>query len=115
MVGITVALSATVGTMVLGFENELGERAPQAAVDFEFDGGTVTVTHAAGAPLPEDRVEVVDTDTTTDLTASPVADDRYEAGDVIASGPVESGETVRVVWVSADGEHSVTVGVAKVP
>ena len=136
MVAITVILAAVIGTFVLGLGDQVQSTSPQASFSFDFDSsvhdattagdqdlfvgsddgtsssdeaGELTVTHEGGDEVVDSRMEATDDDGNGpyDLYAS--------AGNDVTAGQsdsfiVGSDDTVRVVWSSADGESSATLG-----
>jgi flagellin-like protein len=114
MVAITVILAAVIGSFVLNLGGSLQQSAPQASFDFEYDASTVNVTHASGDSLTESQITVSESNTSSSL--SPVSGDgTYTAGDEIANGTYDPGETIRVVWESETGENSATLSTSTAP
>jgi len=136
MVAITVILAAVIGTFVLGLGEQVESTSPQVSMSFDFDSsvhdatvdgdqdlfvgsddgtassdqaGKLTATHAGGDKFVDSRVEATDDDGNGPY-------DLYGSGgnDVTAgeseSFIVGSDDTVRIVWTSADGESSATLG-----
>lgn len=114
MVAITVILAAVIGTFVLNLGGSLQTQSPQSSIGFDYGDSTVTITHETGDALEESNIEVKDSNSTTSITTT-AGDGTYSAGDEIASGSFESGETIRVVWNSPDGEASATIGKSVAP
>ena len=137
MVAITVILAAVIGTFVLGLGDQVQSTAPQASFNFEFSGGannSLTVTHDGGDSIPANQLNAsvngaVDgsgTALTFGSNGSPAATDGdlFNSGDVAAgssdtldtkdfdtTGDTDlSGASVRVVWTSASGDNSATLG-----
>jgi flagellin-like protein len=124
MVAITVILAAVIGTFVLGLGDQVQDTSPQASFNFDFSStstGEVTITHDGGDTLEGDRLTVVNSDSWS-------SEPSFASGDVGAgtsvtgtngdgSGSAEawSGEEVRVVWESADGSNSATLGQTEAP
>ena len=136
MVAITVILAAVIGTFVLGLGNDLQQSSPQATFSQNFDPGpdpgnnTLTIAHSTGNSLQSDRVSViVGSDTIYDdgSTNAPSGTDvSGPSGDTISAGDTityeedgtdvfESGDSVRVVWQSENGENSATLFQGEVP
>jgi flagellin-like protein len=114
MVAITVILAAVIGSFVLNLGGSLQQSAPQASFDFEYDASTVNVTHASGDSLTESQITVSESNTSSSL--NPVSGDgTYTAGDEIANGTYDPGETIRVVWESETGENSATLSTSTAP
>lgn len=103
MVAITVILAAVVSVFVLGIGDTVSETTPQASFTFDFDeeNETVTVTHTGGTTIDSDRIEVVAGDNTGTWSS-----DSVSSGSVSDSVEYESGDEVRVVWTSQDGQSS---------
>jgi flagellin-like protein len=124
MVAITVILAAVIGTFVLGLGDQVQSSAPNANFQFEYDtpnADQVTVTHNGGQDIDPSNVEVSagtavawgsadggDTSASTIDTGTSVFFDYSSIG---ASG----GDTVRVVWISPNGDSSNTIGSSTVP
>ena len=112
LVLVTVALAGIVSTLIFGLTDDVSQSAPNADVTFQPTGdGTIAVTHAGGNTLDRGTVEVV----YTNQTGSTVRESwqtPVKAGDSPESSPfnVKAGTTIRVVWLSADGGQSYTVG-----
>ncbi|WP_276259555.1 type IV pilin [Haloglomus litoreum] len=132
LVAVVVLLSSTVGTVALGLTEGLSSSPPRAVLAFEFEerggskdqglddgaavesgrGGDLTITHAGGDVLPGNDLRLRDDDG-GDLAfpGGPVGlfgDPPYpvSAGDSVEV-PVNSDDTVRVVWVGEEGETAV--------
>lgn len=76
LVAITVLLAATVGTMVMGFADDIGgpEGEPDANMSIAVDGlnESVTVTHEGGDDLEAERLRI-----DGDVEGAPVTWDEY--------------------------------------
>ncbi|POG57565.1 type IV pilin [Haloferax marisrubri] len=150
MVAITVILAAVIGTFVLGLGGQTAT-APQASFEFDLndldqsgtiDGTTVTdsltITHASGNSIDEDRLTIT---STGDFTVS--KDGGSAAADAVTSSELQafagiseddviqagtswtifgyngtgvdlastdlSDQTFRIVWTSESGENSATL------
>lgn len=114
MVGITVTLSTVAGSMMLGFTEQLNEPSPQASLTYEYEGGNVTITHESGDSIAESQVEIVDSNASTDLNRT-TNDGTYHAGDVIATGPFDPGEHIRVIWRASEEGFTMTLGQSRAP
>lgn len=103
VVAVTAVLGAVLGAAVLDLG---GERSavPQVSLAFEYDGTTVTITHQGGDPVEADRLTVVETGATDDVTVD--GSQAVTAGEVLASGSYEAGETIEVVWRGPEGDAS---------
>ncbi|MWG32941.1 type IV pilin [Halomarina oriensis] len=109
MVAITVILAAVIASLTLGL-GDSAQTAPTAKFDFEQTGtlsdGTaeVTVSHASGATIANERVDVVYG------TDDEKFGEEVSAGTstVVDSGEISSGsaEEIKVVWTSEDGSTS---------
>jgi FlaG/FlaF family flagellin (archaellin) len=134
MVGITVLLAATAGTFFMGIGDEQPDKAPQVAVQFDYENPTtgsdsLTVVHNGGDTVPAAQLEIVVTgasDGTGTIDArktwaelgSYAPQDDIAAGQAVVvdastlgeSGLDLEGATVEVVWVPADGSRSFTLG-----
>ena len=126
MVAITVVLAAVVGTYVLDLSENVGTT-PQAKFDFDYRGGTLTVTHGGGDPISAAELNVTSTtefgyydgswsgsaeNATSISFAEMGASDEVSAGTSVvvrpASGDFDA-ESVRVVWQDADTGKSATL------
>lgn len=105
---VLFVLSAVIGTFVLGVGSEQ-TTVPQASFDFDYDAGTVTVTHAGGDTYDADAVEVYvggeRRGTWSDLAAA----QRIEPGSQLRIDDVASGDRIRLVWNGPEGDRSTTV------
>jgi flagellin-like protein len=139
MVAITVILAAVIGTFVLGLGDQVQSSAPNANFQFEYDGnftssvdtGVVDITHNGGQDITSDNLEVafgsastVDSfsgDWTSDTISTGDSESFYETSAsttdtaISGGGGLEPGDTVRVVWVSPNGDSSNTIGSSTVP
>ncbi|WP_049987605.1 type IV pilin [Halobellus rufus] len=118
MVAITVILAAVIGAFVLNLGQGLQQTAPQASFGFDYTDTNVTITHESGDSIDAERL------TTTGLAVDPVNWDGHNGltGTVSAGTSAEfnntqnwQGETVRVVWESADGSSSATLSRSTAP
>ena len=138
MVAITVILAAVIGTFVLGLGDQVQQTTPRTSFGFDTaDQKTnVTITHESG-----DTIAASDLNVTTAVNFSwednPGANKTSagwdtidtDAGDVTAGSSVTigagnytvsgdesfAGETIRVVYNSADSDTSSTLGRFEVP
>lgn len=114
-VGIGGSLLVAGGCLRLG-TSEDGGGAGEAEFSFQASGTALDVTFEGGATLTAGAVELRSTDGTAAAwnelgSTSAAADETLQEGDVATVGPdvinwedpVESGETVRVVFVADDG------------
>jgi flagellin-like protein len=123
MVAITVILAAVIGTFVLGLGSQVSQTTPQVSFSFDFDGTTeVVITHDGGTTLNSDNTDTLAVnsdsgsettwaDTSSGLPVSAGDSYTYDNG---GSG-LTSGDDVRVVWTSANGDTSATLGRQTVP
>ncbi|MGQ4556323.1 type IV pilin [Halobellus sp. GM3] len=119
MVAITVILAAVIGTFVLNLGQGIGQSAPQASFDFDFDttdDGNVTITHQTGDSVESDRLNVTGFGAGTNSRGWGV-DETVSAGssNVFDNNANWAGETIRVVWTSQDGENSATLSQSTAP
>jgi flagellin-like protein len=124
MVAITVILAAVIGTFVLGLGDQVSESAPQAQFTFDQTGDAGTsgaelqVTHDGGDAIAKENVQIfiggsaVDPTDLTDFTDAEVT-----AGDSAtvtigsgATGSYSSGDSVRIIWDSANSDKTATIG-----
>jgi flagellin-like protein len=121
MVAITVILAAVIGSFVLNLGGSLQQSAPQASFGFDYsDDGNVTITHETG-----DGVTASQLNATSSESLDYANSDKFEelSGDVSAGDSARyqaddtdwSGETVRVVWNSENGESSATLSSSTAP
>lgn len=119
MVAITVILAAVIGTFVLGQADQLNENAPTTQFDYEgnADDG-YTVIHAGGDDFSPDAVEVTPNAANTINFVDEDDDGVISAGEQaeLPGEDLTSGETtIRVIWQSAEGGTSSTIGSYNVP
>lgn len=139
MMAITVILAAVVASFVLGIGQQQTHNQPTATFSFSLDhasgsADTLTITHDGGDSIPHERLKVttdgsgddaiLDTNgnTVQSVAWADVDSTSYTAGQEVTAGTAvtataNSGtssdwtdETFRVVWTSADGESSLTLG-----
>ncbi|MFC7173797.1 type IV pilin N-terminal domain-containing protein [Haloplanus litoreus] len=91
LVAITVVVASILGVFAFGVANN--ERIPQMALDFEFGGSDVTITHEGGNTV------------TTDGTLRTRVSEGTLTGDDWADldGPIESGTNVTLVHEEGGG------------
>ena len=99
MVAITVILAAVIGTFVLGLGDQVGETAPNANWQTEFDNETnmVTFTHNGGDQVDPDELTVSPED---DIEAGGAGADGD--GTVTVPGPITAGDEIEVEVVEGD-------------
>jgi flagellin-like protein len=118
MVAITVILAAVIGTFVLNLGQGINQSAPQASFGFDYDGDNVTVTHQTGDSIEADQLNTTGVTWDTGSSGSWTADyETVSAGDSITKKASSgfSGETIRVVWESQNGETSATLSQSTAP
>ena len=120
MVAITVILAAVIGSFVLNLGQGVQQTAPQASFSFDYENGTnVTITHQSGDSVEAARLN------TTGLSATTTSvgwSDKVDGTTISAGTSAEfnnteqwSGETLRVVWSSDNGETSATLSQSTAP
>ena len=120
MVAITVILAAVIGTFVLNLGQGINQSSPQASFGFDYNDTAVNITHETGDSIEADRLN------TTGHGNGPEAwtDAGLSEGETVSagttasfnnSGSTWSGETVRVVWTSQNGETSATLSQSTAP
>ncbi|MEF8781134.1 MAG: type IV pilin N-terminal domain-containing protein [Haloferacaceae archaeon] len=106
MVAITVILAAVIGTFVLGLGDQIGDAAPNANWDAEFDGtDTVTFTHGGGDQVDPDTLRVT---ASGDPGIATGATDHDDQGNVNASSvddPLTAGSSITVELVTSSGDE----------
>lgn len=112
MVAITVILAAVLGAFVLGLGDQLQETAPNAQVSITEinEGANVTFAHNGGDTFNEDNTEEIRVTSGGELVESfditDFDDNQFRAGDQETADEdgavIESGDTVRVVWVGQE-------------
>ena len=125
MVAITVILAAVIGTFVLGLGSQVSQTTPQASFTFDFNGSTdVTITHDGGTTLTSENTDTLAVNSDSAASATTWADTSsglpVSAGESFVYGDdagesISSGGEVRVVWSSANGDTSATLGRQTVP
>jgi flagellin-like protein len=122
MVAITVILAAVIGSFVLNLGGSLQDTAPQASFGFDYDTGanTTTITHQSGDSIEAARLNTTGFSNGSQewTTAGSLNDDdSVSAGTSVTftNGNAWSGETLRVVWESQNGENSATLSQSTAP
>ncbi|QCJ46253.1 type IV pilin [Haloprofundus sp. MHR1] len=114
MVAITVILAAVIGTFVLGLGDQVGNSAPQASFDFQYNGNTVDITHDGGQDLNMEQITVQGVDTSA--TGATEATGIVTAGNpIVEEGDVSGTTTVRIVWENPAGGSSTVIAESRVP
>ncbi|MFC6975665.1 type IV pilin N-terminal domain-containing protein [Halomicroarcula sp. GCM10025709] len=130
MVAITVILAAVIASFVLGLGDQTQSATPQASFSFEYDEsgisgtsgeGVLSVTHDGGDTIPADELYIRGSDYTT-VSSPPsgtMSSNGQFAGNVsvseVSAGngvevAVQNSYEIRVVYESAEGDSSATLG-----
>ena len=138
MVAVTVVLGAVIGAFVFGIGDKLGEPAPNAQLNFDYDadGDSLDIVHDGGDSITPDNtgsLAVSGSDiasNSSDLTWAPsgstasnnknvyVLDSGVSltsGDDIVTVASVDSGHTVDLQWVSNGGDQSTTLGEFEAP
>jgi flagellin-like protein len=129
MVAITVILAAVIGAFVLNLGQGLGDSAPQASFDFDYEAPesgpphNVTISHASGDSIPAEQLNASVSGTisfnyTQGNFSGEYAGESVGAGDSVTyelDSDTWDGQTVRVVWTSENGESSATLSQSTAP
>ncbi|QZX99863.1 type IV pilin [Halobaculum rubrum] len=110
MVAITVILAAVIGSFVLGLGNSVQQTAPNANIQFDFNATNVTATHTGGDTIPSGETLTLN----ASASNSTAFDTPVAAGDSAVTG-YNTGDTVRVIWTSENGETSQTLAEETAP
>ncbi|MFC7098410.1 type IV pilin N-terminal domain-containing protein [Halobaculum marinum] len=114
MVAITVILAAVVGSFVFGIGGQVQPSSPNAnfQFDYEADGSTYNVTarHSGGDTISADETVQLATPAGTENFTGDVS-----AGKTAMVSGVAPETTVRVIWVSANGEDSSVLAEEQTP
>jgi len=126
MVAVTVVLGAVIGAFVFGIGDKLGEPAPNAQINWDYDSttGDLDVVHDGGDSITVDNTGELDVTgdngdmSGTNLVVDSASAAPYQSGDTIYSfdggGPgteaLSSGEVVELQWQSNGGDQSSTLG-----
>jgi len=119
MVAITVILAAVIGAFVIGLGDSAQQTAPQASIDFDFQGNdNVTLVHGGGDRLDPDEISVTidgfdqndDINVSAwgngDITAGDSLDVVDDSEDIDNLDDVDEGDTIRVVWEGGDSSNT---------
>ena len=105
MVAITVILAAVIGTFVLNLGDNLQQSSPTATFSFDDAAGNddnVVITHDGGDTIPADRLTVkCGSGTESNWDTDPAS-----AGTTHTCTDASVGETIKIIWQSADGSNS---------
>jgi FlaG/FlaF family flagellin (archaellin) len=114
MVAITVILAAVIGTFVLGLGGNVSS-APQAQISFDYnqDASSVDLVHDGGDQLQESELSV--TSTGGGGVAVVSGGGTFIAGDVVASGNYDPGETIRLIWEDPQSDSTNTIARSEAP
>ncbi|RLM84008.1 type IV pilin [Halobellus sp. Atlit-38R] len=119
MVAITVILAAVIGSFVLNLGNNVQQTSPQATIDWEYNqsGTVVNATHNTGEALDNSTLGISETNTSghTISLVGGGSDSTYTAGEEIANGTYDPGETLRIVWNAPDSGNSAIISESQAP
>ena len=138
MVAVTVVLGAVIGAFVFGIGDKLGEPAPNAQLNFDYDadGNSLDIVHDGGDSITPDNTGSLAVSGSniasdgSDLTWAPsgsIASNNnngyvLDSGvsltsgdDIVTVASVDSGHTVDLQWVSNGGDQSTTLGEFEAP
>ncbi|WP_338728126.1 type IV pilin N-terminal domain-containing protein [Haladaptatus sp. DJG-WS-42] len=107
MVAITVILAAVIGTFVLNLGDQVGDAAPQAKFSFDYTESTDTlvITHESGDRVKATDLKIKDGDGDTDTDWDAAGGSTFAtAGDSVTLNPVESDDTVRLIYDDGSGD-----------
>jgi flagellin-like protein len=119
MVAITVILAAVIGSFVLNLGGSLQQTAPQAsfAFDYDTDSNNTTITHETGDSIEAEQLRTTGLDSGSTNWTDVGVSGTVSAGDSaeFSNDANWSGEEVRVVWESENGENSATLSRSTAP
>jgi len=131
MVAITVILAAVIGTFVLGLGSNVGNNAPSATFDYNYenfsdasDNDRIEITDQGGDSIDTETLNVsVGGDTfyagpsnrppsgTTGANVTGWGDDTLSAGDTLTiqetGAAIDNNEDVQIIWKSSGGSSSI--------
>ncbi|WP_324760390.1 type IV pilin N-terminal domain-containing protein [Haloarcula montana] len=127
MVAITVILAAVIASFVLGLGDQTQSATPQASFSFDYESGTsLSVTHDGGDTINANELYIrgqLDTSTTnvdlqwsdfgsagTEVTAGQGITIDGSASNPSAAVAPDGTYDIRVVYESAEGDSSATLG-----
>jgi FlaG/FlaF family flagellin (archaellin) len=119
-----VFLEAVIGTFVLNLGQGINQSGPQASFGFDYDNsdGSVDITHETGDSITKTQLNATVSsgswDPSTTFFKDHTGDDQISAGETVnynLSSTSWSGQTVRVVWTSENGESSATLSQSTAP
>jgi len=123
MVSVTVVLAAVIGAFVLGIGDKLGEPAPNAQIDFDYnsDDGVLDVNHDGGDSITADNTGTLSLsiDATQDVAnqvdwniADPpgylTAGSSFD--EAVVDGSIASGDNIVTIGSDASGEANLVSG-----
>ena len=138
MVAVTVVLGAVIGAFVFGIGDKLGEPAPNAQLNFDYDadGNSLDIVHDGGDSITPDNTgslavsgsDIASNSSNLNWAPSGSTASNNNNGYVLDSGvsltsgddivtvaSVDSGHTVDLQWVSNGGDQSTTLGEFEAP
>ncbi|RLM94884.1 type IV pilin [Halobellus sp. Atlit-38R] len=121
MVAITVILAAVIGSFVLNLGQGVQQTAPQASFEFDYNttAGTsnVTITHQSGDSITATQLDTAGATWHNESLGWNSSYTTVNAGDSLTKNASDgfSGQTIRVVWSSQNGETSATLSQSKAP
>ena len=104
---VLLVLSAALGAGIHGVSGELSERVPAADFDYEYDGGTLVITHDGGDPIDAAALRVAGARDGAACRGGAWASGRVDAEDTCVLEGVPSDGTVRLVWDGGGPESAV--------
>ncbi|MFC7068129.1 type IV pilin N-terminal domain-containing protein [Halobaculum lipolyticum] len=117
MVAITVILAAVVGSFVFGIGGQVQPSSPNANFQFDYAANgsnpgnyDVTASHSGGDTIPSAETVRLSAPAGTDNFTGDVS-----AGSTATVFDVSPDTTVRVIWVSANGEDSAVIAEDSTP
>lgn len=119
MVAITVILAAVIGAFVLGLGDQVGNTAPSASFDYDWNSSNtnLTITHDGGDALDNSTITItINGDEAAEQFSvdTITAGDQVEVNETTGGDALGAGDTVRIIWESDSGQSS-TVGTYEVP
>ncbi|WP_144904326.1 type IV pilin [Halobellus captivus] len=117
MVAITVILAAVIGAFVLNLGQGIQQTSPQASFGFDYEGNNVTITHETGDSIEGERLNTTGVEWNDGPSENWSTHPTVNAGTSITKNATNpfSGETIRVVWESQNGENSATLSESTAP
>lgn len=134
MVAVTVVLAAVIAGFVFGIGDDLGDAAPNAQIDFDYDtdandgDGELVVSHDGGDAITGENTGALSVNSDGDVddwaAGDGGAEDRsviesgesYSAGDLLVTlENFESGDDTTLYWESSGGDSSSALGSHEAP